>query len=186
MDNKISNEVTVIYIDKMIYIHETRHSLPKRPDEKRILSFMKELLDGNEIEESIFWERLRILEIEEQNIDKPSKTWNSFYLPKGSPYASVNTSDISYSQFPCNTPSCPQDLGHDQKGACQKIEALDKIIDQNIKCINPDPPKESISIETQTSGLSSAEYVDSGVGANDDLFVTVENQGTETDSIMEL
>ena len=28
----------------------------------------------------------------------------------------------------------------------------------------------------------SAEYVDSGVGTNDDLFVTMANKGTETDS----
>ena len=39
-----------------------------------------------------------------------------------------------------------------------------------------------ISIETQTGDVSSTEYVDSGVGTNDDLFVMVANKGTETNS----
>ena len=45
----------------MIYqaIYEVRYRLLKRPDEKIIFSFVKEFLDGNEIAESTFWERLR-------------------------------------------------------------------------------------------------------------------------------
>ena len=40
----------------------------------------------------------------------------------------------------------------------------------------------SVSIETQTGDVSSAEYVDSGVGINDNFFVMMANKGTETDS----
>ena len=66
MDNEIYNEATMVSIDKMIYhaIYEIRCSLLKRLDVNRIFSFVKEFLDGNEIEERIFWERLRTLEIE--------------------------------------------------------------------------------------------------------------------------
>ena len=66
MDNEINNEVTISSLDKMIYhaIYEIRYRLSKRPDEKIIFSFVKEFLDGNEIAESTFWERLRTLEIE--------------------------------------------------------------------------------------------------------------------------
>ena len=64
MDNEINNEVTIVSLDKMIYhtIHEIRYKLSKRPDQKRIFSFVKEFLDGNAIAESTFWERLRTLE----------------------------------------------------------------------------------------------------------------------------
>ena len=41
---------------------------------------------------------------------------------------------------------------------------------------------ECVSIETQTGGASSTEYVDSGVGTNDDIFVMVANKGPEVDS----
>ena len=47
--------------------------LSKCHDDKRIFSFVKELLDGNEIAESTFWERLRTLEIEGETVNKPSK-----------------------------------------------------------------------------------------------------------------
>ena len=65
MDNEINNEVTIASLDKMIYhaIYEIQYRLSKRPDEKRIFSFVKEFLDGNEIAESTFWERLRTLEV---------------------------------------------------------------------------------------------------------------------------
>ena len=101
---------------------------------------------------------------------------------KGKGYASVNSSDISYNQFPSSTPSCPQDLGHDLSIISEEIEALDKTINQSLQCITRDPPKECVSIETQTGDVSFAEYVDSGVGTNDNLFVTVANKGTENDS----
>ena len=75
MDNKINNEVTIASLDKMIYhaIYEIRYRLSKRPDEKIIFSFLKEFLDGSEIAESTFWERLRTLEIEGETVNKPSK-----------------------------------------------------------------------------------------------------------------
>ena len=82
----------------------------KRPDEKRIFSFVK---DGSKIVESTFWERLRTLEIKGEIVNEPSKKGNSFFLSKSNFYASVNSSDISYNQFPSSTPSCPQNLGHD-------------------------------------------------------------------------
>ena len=115
-------------------------------------------------------------------VNKPSKKGNSFFLPKSNSYASVNSSDISYKQSPSSIPSCPQDLGHDLSIISKEIEALDKIINQSLQCITRDPPRECVSIETQTGDVSSAEYVESGAGTNDDLFVTVVNKGTETDS----
>ena len=69
--------------------------------------------NGSEIAESTFWERLKILEIKEKIVNKPSKKGNSFFLSKSDPYTSVSSSDISHSQFPSSTPSCPQNLGHD-------------------------------------------------------------------------
>ena len=49
----------------MIYhaIYEIRCKLSKRSDEKRIFSFVKKFLDGNETAESTFLERLRTLQI---------------------------------------------------------------------------------------------------------------------------
>ena len=80
MDNEINNEVTIASLDKMIYhaIYEICYRLSKLPDEKRILSFVKEF---PEIAESTFWERLRTLEIERKIINKLSKKGNSFFLP---------------------------------------------------------------------------------------------------------
>ena len=128
MDNEINNKVTIVFLGKMIYhaIYEIRHRLSKHPDEKRIFSFVKEFLDGNEIAESTFWERLRTLEIEGGIVNKPSKKGNSFFLPKCNSYGSVNSSDMSYNQFPSSTPSYPQDLGHDLSIISLEIEALDK------------------------------------------------------------
>ena len=110
------------------------------------------------------------------------KKGNSFFLSESNSYASVNFSDISYDQFPSSTPSCPQNLGHDLSIISEEIEALDKIINQSLQCITRDSTKECVSIETQTGGVSSTEYVDSGVGTNDDLILMVTNKGTETDS----
>ena len=59
--------------------------------------------------------------------------------------------------------SCPQDLQHDLSIISEEIEALDKIINQSLQCISRDTPKQYFSIETQTRGVSSAEYVDSGI-----------------------
>ena len=184
MDNEMNNEVTTASFDKMIYhaIYEIRYRLSKRPDEKIIFSFVKEFFDGNEIAESAFWERLRTLEIEGEIISKPSKMGNSFFLSKSNLYASVNSSDISCNQFPSSTPSCPQNLGHDLSIISEEIEALDKIINQSLQCITRDSTKECVSIETQTGGVSSTEYVDSGVGTNGNLFLMMANKGTETDS----
>ena len=83
---------------------------------------------------------------------------------------------------PISTTSCCQDFGHDLSIISEEIEALDKIINQSLQCITRDPPKECVSIETQTDDVSSAEYVNSGVVTNDDLFVTVANNGTEINS----
>ena len=84
MDNEINNEATIVSLNKMIYhaIYEIRYRLWKRPDEKRIFSFVKEFLDGNEITESTFWERLRTLDIEGEIVNKTSKKENSFFFPK--------------------------------------------------------------------------------------------------------
>ena len=115
MDNEINNEVTIVSLDKMIYhaIYEIRYRLSKRPDEKNFFSFVKEFLDGNKFAESGFWERLGTFEIEEEIVNKPSNNGNSIFLPKSTSYTSVNSSDISYNQFPSCTPSCSQNLGHD-------------------------------------------------------------------------
>ena len=84
MDNRINNEATIVSLSKMIYrvIYEMQYRLSKRPDEKRIFSFLKEFLDGNEITESTFWERLRTLDIDGEVVNKPSKKENSFFLAK--------------------------------------------------------------------------------------------------------
>ena len=136
MDNETNNEVVIVILNKMIYhaIYEIRYRHLKRPDEKIIFSFVKESLDGKEIAKSIFWKRLKPLEIEEEIVNKPSKG-NSFFLPKSNSYTSVNFSDISYNQYPNSTPSCPQDLGYDLSIISEEVEALDKIINQSLQCI---------------------------------------------------
>ena len=103
-------------------------------------------------------------------------------MSKSNSCTSVNSSDISYNQFPSSTPSYPQNLGHDLSIISEEIEALDKIINRSLQCITRDSTKESVSIETQTGGVSSTEYVDSGIGTNDDIYFMVANKGTETDS----
>ena len=121
-------------------------------------------------------ERLRTLETEGEIVNKPSKKMNSFFLPKSNSYGSVNSSDISYNQFPSNTPSCPENLGHDLSIVSEEIEALGKTINQSFQCITWDTPKECVSFEIQTGEISSTEYVDSGVETNDDLFIMVKVQ----------
>ena len=123
----------------------------------------------------LFLERLRTLEIDGEIVNKPSKKGNSFFSSKCNSYASVNSSDISYNQFPSSTPSCPQNLGHDLSVIIEEIEALNKIISQNLQYNTRDPTKECVSIETQTGDVSSTEYVDFGVETNDDLFIMVAN-----------
>ena len=59
MDNNINDEVTMIY--QIFIVYEIQCRFLKHPDEKRIFSFVKEFFDGNQIGESIFWERLREL-----------------------------------------------------------------------------------------------------------------------------
>ena len=120
------------------------------------------------LQKVFFWERLRTLEIEGKIVNKPLKKGNSFFLPKSNSHASVNSSVISYSQFPISTPSCLQDLGHDLSIISEETEALDKIISQSLHCITRGTSKKCVSIETQTGDVSSAEYVDSGVRVNDD------------------
>ena len=68
----------------MIYhtIYEIRYRVPKCYKEKITFSFVKEFLNGNEIEESVFWEISRTLEIEVKTIVKPSEKENSFFLPR--------------------------------------------------------------------------------------------------------
>ena len=122
-------------------------------------------MDGHEIAERTFWERSRTLEIEGEIVNKPSKKENSFSLAKSNSYASVNSSDISYNQFPGSSPSCPQDLGHGLFIIREETKAPDKTINQGLQCITRDRPKECVSIEI-----------------NDDLFAMVTNKGTESDS----
>ena len=125
---------------------------------------------------------MRTLEIGGEIINKPSKKGNSFFLWKSNSYARFSSSEISCNQFPSSTPSCPQNLGHDLSIISEEIEALDKIINRSLQCITRDATKESVSIETQTGGVSSTEYVDFGIGTNDDIYFMVANKGTENDS----
>ena len=130
MDNEINNGVTMTSLDKMIYhaINEIRYRISRRPDEKRIFSFVEEFLDGSKIAESTFSKRFATLEIKREIVNKPSKKENSFFLSKNNSHASANSNDISYNQFPRRTPSYPQNLGHDLSIISEEIEALDKII----------------------------------------------------------
>ena len=50
-----------------------------------------------------------------------------FFLPKSNSYTSVNSIDISYSQFPSSIHSYLQDLGHDLSIIMEEIKVLDKI-----------------------------------------------------------
>ena len=126
---------------------------------------MKEFLDGNENAESTFAEKLKTFEIEGEIVNKLSKKGNSFFCRK---VIRMPVLILVINYFPSSTPSCPQDLGHDLSIISEEIEALDKIIDQNLQCIAQDPPKECVRIETQTGDVSSAEYVDSRVETTDD------------------
>ena len=132
---------------------------------------MKEFLDGNENAESTFAEKLKTFEIEGEIVNKLLKKGNSFFCRK---VIRMPVLILVINYFPSSTPSCPQDLGHEVKKVkklrfiSEEIEALDKIIDQNLQCIAQDPPKECVRIETQTGDVSSAEYVDSRVETTDD------------------
>ena len=154
----------------------------KRPDEEKLFNFVKELLSSNGIAQSIFWKRLRTLEIEGKIVNKPSEKGN-FSLPKSNLYVCVNSSDISSCQFPSSKLSFPQDLRHDLSITSREIETVSKTSNQSLQCITRVPPRECVSTETQAGDVSSAEYVDYAVGTNDDLFFTVTNKGMETDSV---
>ena len=72
------NDVTIISVDKVIYkaISEIRYSFSKRPDKYKFLNFIKGFLDGNEIDETIFWVRFKIFEKVGKIVNKPSKKGN--------------------------------------------------------------------------------------------------------------
>ena len=98
MANEISNDVTILSVDNMIYqaIFEIRYSFSRRPDEYRILNFIKELLQGNEIDETIFWQRLKILEKEGKSlISRQRRGVHSFYQKAISTAALISTIDLS-------------------------------------------------------------------------------------------
>ena len=59
---------------------EIWYRFSKRPDEYTILYFIRGFLDANEIKETTFWERLKILEKEGRITDKQSKKGNSLFL----------------------------------------------------------------------------------------------------------
>ena len=52
MTNEIPNDVTITSVENMIHgaISEVRYSFSKRPDECRILNYIKEILDGDTID----------------------------------------------------------------------------------------------------------------------------------------
>ena len=115
MANEISNDVTIISVDNIIYqtISEIRYRFSQRPDEYRILNFIKGFLDGNETDETIFWQRLKILEKEEKIINKPSKKGNSSFLPKGNLNSSFSIKDKSVRKLPSSTPLWSRDFFHE-------------------------------------------------------------------------
>lgn len=97
-------------------------------------------------------------------------------MPISIPYIIVNINDIRYSH-------CSQDLGNNLSIISEEIYTLDKIIKHSLQCITRDTPKECVlQTSNTTSDVSYAEYVYTGVRTNDDLFVTMANKGTETDS----
>ena len=114
MANKISNGV-IISVDNMIYqvISEIRYSISKRPDEYRILNFVKGFLSGNKIDKTICWQRLKILEKEGKIINKPSKKRNSFFLQKGNLNSNFDIDDRSVRKFPSSAPLCFQGFCHE-------------------------------------------------------------------------
>ena len=75
MANEISNDVTIISVDNMIYqaISEIWHNFSKHSSEYRILNFKKGFLDSNEIDETTFCQRLKTFKKVGKIIDKPSK-----------------------------------------------------------------------------------------------------------------
>ena len=109
MANEISNDVTIISVDNMIYqvISKIQYSFSKRPDKYRILNFIKGSLDGNEIDKTIFWQRFKILK-KEGEINKPSKKGNSLFLPKDNFDSSFNINHRSIRKFRSCTPPCSQ------------------------------------------------------------------------------
>ena len=92
------------------------------------MNFIKGFVDGNEIDETIFWERLEILEKEGKVINKPSMKGNSFFLPKGNLNSSCNINDRSVRQFPISTPPCSQDFCNELSLISEEIDSLDKIL----------------------------------------------------------
>ena len=73
MANWFSNDVAISVYNRIYQgISEIQYSFSKRPDEYRILNFIKGFLDGNEIVEAIFSQRLKILEKEKKISNKPS------------------------------------------------------------------------------------------------------------------
>ena len=79
MTDEISNDVTRISVDNVIYqeMFEIQYSFSKLPDEHII--FIKGFLDGNEIDETIIQKRLKTLKNEGKINNNASKKRNSFF-----------------------------------------------------------------------------------------------------------
>ena len=161
MANWFSNDVAISVYNRIYQgISEIQYSFSKRPDEYRILNFIKGFLDGNEIVEAIFSQRLKILEKEKKSVTSRQSRW----IQKGNINGSCNISDRSARQFPSITPPCSLEFCHELPFMREETDSLDEIINRSIQILRQDNPNEYVSMETQTCHELSANYIDIAVG----------------------
>ena len=81
---------------------------------------------------------MKILEKEGKSlISRQRKGIHSFYQKVISTAVITSTNDRSVRQFPGSTPPCVQDFCHELSFINEKIDSLDKIINQSIRQDNP-------------------------------------------------
>ena len=87
------------------------HKSKKRPDETRIYDSIKTLLENCDIDDSLFWERMRYLEENKVIYNKQAKNGNSFYISKRDRETIFSPTDkTSVINSPNNSVSTPQDF----------------------------------------------------------------------------
>ena len=105
----------------------------KRADETRIYDSIKIFLENFDIDNSLFWERVKQFEENKVIYNKPTKNENSFYFSKRDQetisYPIDKTPVVNSSN---NSVSIPQDLQHNISLISNSIDTYDKFIDATL------------------------------------------------------
>ena len=105
----------------------------KRPDKTRIYDYMKIFLKNCDIDDSLFWERMKYLQENEVIYNKPTENGNLFNISRRdreTVFSPIDQTPVINS--PNNSASTPQDLQDNFSIIRNGIDTLEKFIDATL------------------------------------------------------